>query len=72
MDWPRVLELITNQEKMMTLEEAKKIVGKNTGIPLKNMHMALSMCRWHNTAEEERRLEAACKILRKKYQPREA
>jgi hypothetical protein len=56
---------------MMTLEEAKKIVGKNTGIPLKNMHMALSMCRWHNTAEEERRLEAACKILRKKYQPKE-
>ena len=56
----------------MTKEEAKKIVGKNTGIPLKNMHMALSMSRWHNTAEEELRLEAACKILRKKYQPREA
>lgn len=54
----------------MKLEEAKKIVGGNTGTPLRNMHKALSMCRWLNTAEEERRLQACCKVLRKKYQLR--
>jgi hypothetical protein len=58
------------QGKVMTKEEAKKIVGNNTGVPLKNMHRALSMCRWNNTAEMELRLEAACKMLRKKYTPR--
>ena len=53
----------------MTKEEAKKIVGRSChGIFLKNMHLALSMCRWRNTPEEELRLEAACKLLRKKYE----
>jgi|TARA_R100001163_G_scaffold58966_1_gene47489 hypothetical protein len=53
----------------MTKEEAKKIVGRSChGIFLKNMHRALSMHRWHNTPEEELRLEAACKLLRKKYE----
>jgi hypothetical protein len=54
----------------MTNEEAKKIIGRTQGVFLKNMHRALSMHRWHNTEEEERRLEAACKVLRKKYTPR--
>ena len=54
----------------MTHEEAKKIIGRTNGVFLKNMHKALSMHRWHNTDEEERRLEAACKVLRKKYTPR--
>ena len=54
----------------MTLEEAKKICTSNRGVFLKNMHLALSMHRWNNTIEEERRLEAACKLLRKKYTPR--
>ena len=54
----------------MTIEEAKKIVGRgNTGLFLKNMHRALSLHRWLNTPEEELRLEAACKLLRKKYVP---
>ena len=43
----------------MTLEEAKKICTSNRGVFLKNMHLALSMHRWNNTIEEERRLEAA-------------
>jgi hypothetical protein len=53
----------------MTIEEAKKIVGRanSTGVFLKNMHRALNMCRWLNTPEEELRLEASCKLLRKKY-----
>ena len=52
----------------MTKEEAQKIVGRsNYGVVLRNMHKALSMCRWLNTAEEELRLKAACKLLRKKY-----
>jgi hypothetical protein len=54
----------------MTLDEAKKICGRNQGVFLKNMHLALSMARWNNTTEEERRLEAACNLLRKKYTPR--
>jgi hypothetical protein len=55
----------------MTIEEAKKIVGRvnSTGVFLKNMHRALNMCRWLNTPEEEERLEATCKLLRKKYVP---
>ncbi len=53
----------------MTKEEARKIVGRSNdyGVVLRNMHKALSMCRWLNTAEEELRLKAACKLLRKKY-----
>ena len=49
----------------MTKSEAKKIIG-NTQY-LKNMHRALSLHRWHNTIEEEQRLEAACILLNKKY-----
>lgn len=53
----------------MTIEEAKKIIGNQPRWAIRNMHCALSMCRWHNTAEEELRLEAAAKVLRKKYSP---
>ena len=55
----------------MTIEEAKKIVGRgnSAGVFLKNMHLALSMHRFRNTSEDELRLEAACKLLRKKYVP---
>lgn len=61
----------------MTRQEADKIVGRvarsdGIGQPrwaLRNMHRALMMARWLNTPEEERRLEAAAKILGKKYSP---
>jgi len=52
----------------VTKEEARKIVGRSChGVFLRNMHKALSIHRWDNTAEEELRLKAACKLLRKKY-----
>ena len=54
----------------MNKEEAKKIVGNSSGIFLKNMNKALSMARWRNTAEEEKRLEASCVLLGKKYKER--
>lgn len=56
----------------MTSEEAKKIIGRTHDVFLKNMHKALSapIGRWLNSEEDERRLEAACKVLRKKYTPR--
>ena len=53
---------------MMTNQEAKKIVGNNSGIFLKNMHKALSMHRWLNTEEQEKRLQATCVLLNKKYE----
>ncbi len=49
----------------MTIEEARKIVGK--GSPrsaLKNMVLALSMHAWNNTPAEDLRLEAAKLILK--------
>ena len=50
----------------MTLEEAKKIVGNQPKWAVKNMVKALTMCRWLNTPEEERRLQAGKIILNKK------
>jgi hypothetical protein len=51
----------------MTLEEATKIVGKNQPKwAVRNMVKALTMCRWLNTPEEERRLQAGKIILNKK------
>ena len=55
----------------MNKEEAKKIVGTNSGVFLKNMNKALSMHRWLNTEEEEKRLEASCVLLGKKYKERQ-
>ena len=51
----------------MDLEQAKKIAGNQPSYALKNMHKALSMCRWLNTSEEEERLQATCIILTKPY-----
>jgi hypothetical protein len=48
----------------MTREEAKKITGNQPIWALKNMAKALSMCPWLNTAEEDRRLEAAKVLLK--------
>jgi hypothetical protein len=54
----------------MTLEQAKKIAGNQPRYALRNMHKALNMARWLNTAEEEERLRAACILLNKKYKVR--
>ena len=48
----------------MAREEAKKITGNQPIWALKNMAKALSMCPWLNTAEENRRLEAARVLLK--------
>jgi hypothetical protein len=53
------------RDEAMTIEEARKIVGK--GSPrwaLKNMVKALSMHAWHNTPAENLRLEAAKLVLK--------
>ena len=55
----------------MTIDEACKIVGYNASKdPTRNMTIALKMCRWRNTEEEESRLQAGLFLLRrwKKYQ----
>ena len=52
---------------MMTTAEAKKITGNQPLWALKNMVKALTMCPWLNTAEEDRRLEAARVLLHKIY-----
>ena len=51
----------------MTTAEAKKITGNQPLWALKNMVKALTMCPWLNTAEEDRRLEAARVLLHKIY-----
>ncbi len=51
----------------MNKEQAKKIAGNQPNYALRNMHKALNMARWLNTAEDEKRLEAACVLLNKKY-----
>ena len=48
----------------MTLEEAQKIVGNQPAWALTNMVKALQMMTWRNTAEDERRLEAARIVLK--------
>ena len=55
----------------MTIDEACKIVGYNASkYATRNMTIALKMCRWCNTEEEESRLQAGLFLLRrwKKYQ----
>ena len=51
---------------MMTLEEAKKIVGNQPKWAIKNMVKALSMHQWLNTTQENARLEAGELILKGK------
>lgn len=48
----------------MTTAEAKKITGNQPLWALKNMAKALSMHPWLNTAEDDRRLEAAKVLLK--------
>tara|TARA_R110000822_G_scaffold21795_2_gene69081 strand:+ start:350 stop:496 length:147 start_codon:yes stop_codon:yes gene_type:complete len=48
----------------MTRAEAKKITGNQPLWALKNMALALAMYPWLNTAEEDRRLEAAKVLLK--------
>ena len=50
----------------MTLEEARKIVGKQPKWAVKNMVKALSMHQWLNTPKESIRLEAGKLILKGK------
>ncbi len=54
----------------MTKTEAQKIIGNQPVWAIRNMHTALRMLRRLNTPAEEQRLEAACVVLRKKYQPK--
>jgi hypothetical protein len=62
-----MLELTCQQQKeiIMTIEEAKKIVGNQPRWALKNMVKALSMLTWMNTPEDEKRLEAGKLLLKK-------
>ena len=48
----------------MTIEEARKIVGRQPLFALKNMVKALKMCQWMNTEDDWKRLEAAQLILK--------
>ena len=52
--------------KIMTLEEANKIVGNQPRWALKAMVSALSLHPWLNSEEDKKRLAAAKFILRKK------
>ena len=54
----------------MTKTEAQKIIGNQPVWAIRNMHTALRMLRRLNTPAEEQRREAACVVLRKKYQPK--
>lgn len=48
----------------MTLDEAKKITGRQPIWALKNMVKALSLHSWLNTETDKQRLKAARMILR--------
>ena len=47
----------------MTIEQAKKILGRQPRWAIKNMNRALSLHPWLNTAAENQRLAAAKVIL---------
>ena len=47
----------------MTIDQAKKIIGRQPLWALRNMKRALSLHPWLNTAAENQRLEAAKVIL---------
>jgi len=51
---------------MMSIEEAKKIVGNQPTWALKNMVKALNMLPWRNTAEDLERLTAAKIVLKER------
>jgi hypothetical protein len=48
----------------MTLEEAKKIIGRQPTWALRNMVKALSLHPWLNTETDKQRLKAARIVLR--------
>ena len=50
----------------MTIEQAKKILGRQPRWAIKNMKRALSLHPWLNTAAENQRLEAAKVIFNSK------
>ena len=62
-----MLELTCQQQKeiIMTIEEAKKIVGNQPKQALKNMVIALSLMPYLNTPEDKKRLEAGKLLLKK-------
>ena len=47
----------------MTIEQARRIVGNQGDVFLRNMVAALKMCPWLNAAEDNLRLQAAQIIL---------
>ena len=47
----------------MTYQEADAIVGRQPTFALRNMAKALRMCPWLNTANDEKRLQAALIVL---------
>ena len=51
-------------DKLMLMNDARKIVGNQPMYAIKNMHKALSLHSWLNTPEENKRLKA-CKIILK-------
>lgn len=55
----------------MTLEQARKIVGRQADVFLQNMAVALSLMTWRNTDDDWQRLEAAVVVLGRKC-PRRA
>ena len=57
---------------MMTLEEAKEIVGNQPTTALRNMVRALNTLTWFNTDEDWMRLQAAEIVLNNRYVCREA
>lgn len=54
----------TTEEDIVTLDEAKRIVGNQPTWALKNMVKALNMLTWMNTAEDIQRLEAAKLVIK--------
>jgi len=61
---PNLLQKYNVGENLMTIEEARKIVGRQPLFALKNMVKALKMCQWMNTEDDWKRLEAAQLILK--------
>lgn len=57
--------------RVMTLEQARKIVGRQADVFLQNMAVALSLMTWRNTDDDWQRLEAAVVVLGRKC-PRRA
>ena len=57
---------------LMTLHEAKAIVGNQSTHSLRNMVRALGLLTWLNTTTDEQRLEAAKVVIRSRRGARNA